>query len=111
MPAQCGSGEMANTLALGASAQKACGFKSRLPHQTFVKWFQCGKPGGRPGGNPNFQLIREADLSTFSLVEEFGLRRVQSMKKTGPRVRDFVLEEIEWGLPPSGHGKLNCVLM
>jgi hypothetical protein len=28
-----GSGEMANTLALGASAQKACGFKSRLPHQ------------------------------------------------------------------------------
>ncbi len=24
---------MANTLALGASAQKACGFKSRLPHQ------------------------------------------------------------------------------
>ena len=28
-----GSGEMANTPALGAGAQKACGFKSRLPHQ------------------------------------------------------------------------------
>ncbi len=35
----CGSGEMANTPALGAGAQKACGFKSRLPHQ-----FLCTSP-------------------------------------------------------------------
>ncbi len=46
--APCGSGEMANTLALGASAQKACGFKSRLPHQDLT--------GMRVGRRPRTEL-------------------------------------------------------